>query len=314
VGEKQNHARTDRELDSHARGDGGHRDEPAFSGSWTPYSAEAVQAESPAVNPHSRTSSRWTPADGTTAHVVHCTTYEVRDAMRDDVPVTIQRTGAGDPAHTLRLLWRDPTTISRRGPRQSLNLDTVVEAAIALADAHGLDALTMRQVADALGVAPMTLYTYVPGKAELLDLMLDAAYTAMNRTDTNGQPWPARLTAIAAENKALYTAHPWAATISTTRPPLGPGQMAKYEHEHGGPPTPRYSPESSTKPPTPPRPESAPPPARPTPAPTTPNTPTNSAYTDSSTASTPSSHPNFPSSLAGSCRRHRRSRTCSRTG
>ncbi len=145
--------------------------------------------------------------------------------------MTTQRTGAGDPAHTLRLLWRDPATVSRRGPRQSLNLDTVIGTAIRLADAHGLDALTMRQVADALGVATMTLYTYVPGKAELLDLMLDAAYAAMARTDTSGQPWPARLTAIAEENKALYAAHPWAATVSTIRPPLGPGQMAKYEHE-----------------------------------------------------------------------------------
>jgi AcrR family transcriptional regulator len=96
---------------------------------------------------------------------------------------------------------------------------------------EGLEAVTMRRVAKALGVAPMTLYTYVPGKAELLDLMLDAAYTSMPRRDTSGQPWRQRLTAIAEENKALFGNHPWAATISTTRPPLGPGMMAKYEHE-----------------------------------------------------------------------------------
>jgi AcrR family transcriptional regulator len=77
----------------------------------------------------------------------------------------------------------------------------------------------------------MTLYTYVPGKAELLDLMLDAAYARMPRTDTSGQPWRQRLAAIAAENNALFEAHPWAAAVSTIRPPLGPGQMAKYEHE-----------------------------------------------------------------------------------
>lgn len=145
--------------------------------------------------------------------------------------MTVQRTGAGDPAHTLRLLWRDPATVSRHGPRQRLSIDVVVDTAIRLADTHGLDALTMRQVADTLGVAPMTLYTYVPSKAELLDLMLDTAYTQMDRTDTSGQPWPTRLTAIAEENKTLFAAHPWAATVSTIRPPLGPGQMAKYEHE-----------------------------------------------------------------------------------
>jgi len=77
----------------------------------------------------------------------------------------------------------------------------------------------------------MTLYTYVPGKAELLDLMLDAAYTNMPRLDTSGQPWRQRLAAIAEENKVLFENHPWAATVSTIRPPLGPGMMAKYEHE-----------------------------------------------------------------------------------
>jgi AcrR family transcriptional regulator len=79
----------------------------------------------------------------------------------------------------------------------------VVEAATAIADAEGLDAVTMRRVAKELGVVPMTLYTYVPGKAELLDLMLDAAYARMPRTGTTGQPWRQRVTAIAEENKAL---------------------------------------------------------------------------------------------------------------
>src|SRR5215467_172971 len=89
----------------------------------------------------------------------------------------------------------------------------------------------MRRVAARLGVVPMTLYTYVPGKAELLDLMLDAAYARMPRVGTAGQPWRQRLTAVAAENRALFEAHPWAAAISAIRPPLGPGLMAKYEHE-----------------------------------------------------------------------------------
>jgi AcrR family transcriptional regulator len=141
------------------------------------------------------------------------------------------RTGGGDPARTLALLWRDPAAVPRRGPRQGLTVDQVVAAATVLADAEGLDALTMRRVAGGLGVVPMTLYTYVPGKAELLDLMLDAAYAAMPRAGTSGEPWRQRLTAIAGENRALFEAHPWAAAISTGRPPLGPGLMAKYEHE-----------------------------------------------------------------------------------
>ena len=142
-----------------------------------------------------------------------------------------ERSSAGDPARTLALLWRYPAAVPRHGPRQGLSIDAVVTAATQVADTEGLEAVTMRRVAKALGVAPMTLYTYVPAKAELLDLMLDAAYTSMPRLDTSGQPWRLRLAAIAEENKELFENHPWAATISTIRPPLGPGMMAKYEHE-----------------------------------------------------------------------------------
>ena len=146
-------------------------------------------------------------------------------------PIPSPRTGAGHPARTLRLLWRDPAAVPRHGPSQQLSVEQVVAAATTLADAEGLEAVTMRRVAQRLGVAAMSLYTYVPGKAELLDLMLDAAYLRMPRVSTTGQPWWQRLTTIAAENRALFQAHPWAAAISTARPPLGPGQMAKYEHE-----------------------------------------------------------------------------------
>jgi AcrR family transcriptional regulator len=146
-------------------------------------------------------------------------------------PIPSARTGGGDPARTLQLLWRAPAAGPRHGPRQGLTVDRVVAAATNLADADGLDAVTMRRVASRLGVVPMTLYTYVPGKAELLDLMLDAAYARMPRADTTGQPWRQRIIAVAEENRALFRTHPWAAAISTIRPPLGPGLMAKYEHE-----------------------------------------------------------------------------------
>jgi AcrR family transcriptional regulator len=144
--------------------------------------------------------------------------------------VSPDRSSAGDPARTLSLLWR-LSSASRRGPRPGLSIDAVVDAAISLADADGLDAVTMRRVADLAGTAPMTLYTYVPGKAELLDLMLDTVYARMPRPTTTGRPWRDRVAAVAEENRAMFAAHPWAAAISTGRPPLGPGQMAKYEHE-----------------------------------------------------------------------------------
>jgi len=149
----------------------------------------------------------------------------------ENVAMVIERSSAGDPARTLALLWRDPSAVPRRGPQRGLSLDTVVEAATSLADREGLEAVTMRRVAQALRVAPMSLYTYVPGKAELLDLMLDAAYARMRRTATTGRPWRERLTAVANENRALFGDHPWAAMVSTVRPLLGPGSIAKYEHE-----------------------------------------------------------------------------------
>lgn len=92
-------------------------------------------------------------------------------------------------------------------------------------------ALSMRKIADGLGVAAMTIYTYVPGKAELLDLMVDAVYREMPRPDVGDRPWRERLTSIASSNRAFYQAHRWAAAVSTHRPSLGPGQMAKYEYE-----------------------------------------------------------------------------------
>ena len=75
----------------------------------------------------------------------------------------------------------------------------------------------------------MTLYGYVPSKAGLLDLMLDALYLRMPRRKVRGRGWRPRLRAVADDNRALYEKHPWAAEIGTGRPPLGPGQMAKYE-------------------------------------------------------------------------------------
>src|SRR6476469_3712803 len=97
----------------------------------------------------------------------------------------VQRTAMGDGSLCRR---RAPGP----GTRQGLTVDEVVASATALADAEGLDAVTMRRVAGQLGVVPMTLYTYVPGKAELLDLMLDAAYQAMPRASMAGLPWRQR--------------------------------------------------------------------------------------------------------------------------
>lgn len=137
-----------------------------------------------------------------------------------------------DPARQMRLLWREAVEQPRqRGPRPALDVAKVVEAAIAIADDEGIDALTIRRLTACLNVSTMSVYTYVSGKVELLPLMLDALYGAMSRSRPATTSWRDRLTAIAEDNRMLFASHPWAATVLLSRPPLGPGMMAKYEYE-----------------------------------------------------------------------------------
>lgn len=141
--------------------------------------------------------------------------------------MTPEYSGSGDPARSLALLWRR----GERPGRSGLSVDRIVRAAIEVADADGLPALSMRRVAERLGVGTMSLYTHVPGKAELLDVMLDTVYGETPRPDTAPGDWRARLEVVARENWALYRRHPWMLQVATPRPPLGPNVAAKYEHE-----------------------------------------------------------------------------------
>jgi AcrR family transcriptional regulator len=137
--------------------------------------------------------------------------------------------GSGDPARSLELLWRmrrEPT----RGPKPALTVERIVAAALRIADAEGLGAMSMRRVADELGAGAMTLYRYVPGKGELLDVMLDTVYGEMPRREVDGD-WRAKLDEVARENRELYLRHPWMLQVAVSRPPLGPHLMAKYEYE-----------------------------------------------------------------------------------
>jgi AcrR family transcriptional regulator len=136
--------------------------------------------------------------------------------------------GSGDPTNSLVLLWRPRGTAPSPA---GLGTDQIVQAAIELADEHGLGAVSMRRVADQLGVGTMSLYTYVPGKSELLDAMLDVVVAEAVPADDVPGGWRERLAFIARENLALLRRHPWILEIDTGRPPLGPNVLAKYEHE-----------------------------------------------------------------------------------
>ena len=139
-----------------------------------------------------------------------------------------ERSGTGDPTSSLVLLWRSPAQPAR-GRR--LGTDRIIQSAIELADAQGLGAVSMRRVADDLGVGTMSLYTYVPGKAELLDAMLDVVVGETARPVRVEGGWRERLALVARENLALLRRHPWILEVDAGRPPLGPNMLAKYDYE-----------------------------------------------------------------------------------
>jgi AcrR family transcriptional regulator len=142
--------------------------------------------------------------------------------------VTTEYSGRGDPARSMALLWgaRKPPT---RGPKPGLSVERIARAAIEIADAAGLAALSIRRVAEQLGVGTMSLYTYVAGKAELLDVMLDTVLGEVSVPDEATAGWRARLERLAREDWALYHRHPWVLQVSGARPLLGPNAIALYD-------------------------------------------------------------------------------------
>jgi AcrR family transcriptional regulator len=133
-------------------------------------------------------------------------------------------------ARRLALLWGLQPWSGRKS-RADLSIEKIVSGAVDTADEAGLDALSMRRVAERLGVGTMTLYTYIPGKEELIDLMLDSVYGEMTRPANLPEGWRARLEQVARENWLLARRHPWILQVSTIRPPLGPNSIAKYDFE-----------------------------------------------------------------------------------
>ncbi|WP_306203809.1 TetR/AcrR family transcriptional regulator [Actinoplanes sp. RD1] len=140
---------------------------------------------------------------------------------------------APDLDRLLSLLWRRtaPPVPARTGRKPRLGIDDVLTAAMAIADADGLEATSMARVAERLGVATMTLYTYVPSRAALVDLMADEALEQRNLATIGGDPaeWRTRLVRYAHRTKEIYRLHPWLAQVSTARPPLGPGTFRERE-------------------------------------------------------------------------------------
>lgn len=142
----------------------------------------------------------------------------------DDRPRT-DRPDAGTelPPVIARLWGRGPTP--RRGPKPALTVDQVVRAAVDLADAEGLPAVSMARVAESLGYSSMALYRYVESKDELLVLMADAAADVLTLPPYDEGDWRAGLSAWTRAQIEGVLARPWFLDLPLTTAQVGPNRL-----------------------------------------------------------------------------------------
>jgi AcrR family transcriptional regulator len=123
------------------------------------------------------------------------------------------------------LVWaRERPEPSRRAP----SVEQIVARAVAIADADGVAAVTMRRVAGELRSGTASLYRYVTNRDELLDLMVDAVQGEGDAPALTGD-WRADLTAVAHRRRAAFLRHPWLSGELTGRPSLGPNSMRQAD-------------------------------------------------------------------------------------
>ncbi|WP_169949394.1 TetR/AcrR family transcriptional regulator [Microbispora sp. H11081] len=126
-------------------------------------------------------------------------------------------------------LWTRPEHPAR-GPRPSFSRAALTEAAIRIADAEGLEAISMRRLAADLGAGTMSLYRYVTGKDEVFDLMIDTAVGEYLPEDR--QPpgdWAEGLRLLAWQARRTMLRHPWLASLAAGRPQAGPNSARLME-------------------------------------------------------------------------------------
>ncbi|MFI5538583.1 MULTISPECIES: TetR/AcrR family transcriptional regulator [unclassified Nocardia] len=133
---------------------------------------------------------------------------------------------ARDLRASVALLWGEQERRTR-GPKPKLSPRGIAEVAVALADAEGLDAVSMNKVAAEFGVSAMALYRYVPGKTELVELMVEAVLTDCPDLSVAGSGWRLRLSQWARRSSEVYQNHPWLlAATAMRRQRMGPAQLA----------------------------------------------------------------------------------------
>ena len=128
----------------------------------------------------------------------------------------------------LDLLWGRRGR-GQRGPKPGLSVDAIVTAAIRIADAEGLEAVSMAHVADQLGFTTMSLYRHVASKEELLQLMWNASAQGAEELVITGDDWRARLRMWAMVQREMIDRHPWITQMPMAAPPMAPNSLTFVE-------------------------------------------------------------------------------------
>jgi AcrR family transcriptional regulator len=128
----------------------------------------------------------------------------------------------------LDLLW-GRREAGKRGPRPGLSADAIVDAAIRLADAEGLEGVSMARVAAELRFTTMSLYRYVASKEELLQLMWNGSARGAEGLVLEGDGWRARLRMWAIVQRDMLDRHPWLTQMPMAAPPVAPNSLIFVE-------------------------------------------------------------------------------------
>ncbi|MEU2578380.1 TetR/AcrR family transcriptional regulator [Streptomyces anulatus] len=130
-------------------------------------------------------------------------------------------------------VWSRPER-GARGPAPERSRTQITAAALALADAEGLAAVSMRALAQRLGTGPASLYRYVGSRDELLDLMADAVAGELDLSGATGGDWLDDLVGLALQSRDAHVRHPWLADLNDRRGEvLGPHAIDYLDHALG---------------------------------------------------------------------------------
>ena len=126
------------------------------------------------------------------------------------------------------VIWARPERAGR-GPRPAFSRADIAAAAVRIADAEGLDAVSMRKVAAELGCGTMSLYNYVPRKEDLYELMFDAVSGGYEYPEPSGD-WRADLVALAHQARAMMHRHTWAPRLMSPVYGFSPNALRYLEY------------------------------------------------------------------------------------